>query len=100
MRQVVWSKFASDQYLSALTFLSERNLAAAEHLGERIKATARELAKRPIGRPGVVDGTFEKIVTRTRYVLVYELMGDELHIHRLFHMSQDWHGWRDRADDS
>ncbi len=96
MRQVVWSDWGKRQYRSAMMYLIPRNPVAAGKLAAQIRATIEGLAERPIGRPGHAPGTFEKIVPKTRYIVIYELMGDELHIHRLFHMSQDWRGWRER----
>lgn len=61
---------------------------------ERVDATITALAKRPVGRPGYADDTFERIIQRTSYVVVFEFSGDELRILRLFHMSQDWRGWK------
>jgi len=95
VREVIWSDHARTQYLSALEFLAERNPTAATKLFVRIEATAEELARRPIGRPGYAPDTFEKIISKTSYVMVYELAGDVLHVLRLFHMSQNWRGWRD-----
>ena len=99
MRDVVWSDFAENQYLSALAYLADRNEPAAVKFAERVRTTLSDLAERPIGRPGHAGGTFEKIVLKTSYLVVYELAGDELRVLRLFHMSQDWHGWRDAEDD-
>lgn len=95
MREVVWSSQAKGQYLSALTFLTEKNGAAAAKLLERVEVTTAALAVRPVGRPGYADDTFERIVQRTSYGIVFQLAGDELRVLRFFHMSQDWRGWRD-----
>lgn len=94
MREVVWSSQARAQYLSALTFLTDKGETAAARFLERVHATVAALAKPPVGRPGYADDTFERIVQRTSYVIVFEVMGDELRILRLFHMSQDWRGWK------
>lgn len=95
MKTVVWSSHARSQYLSALAFLVARNETAAARLQARVEATTAGLAKRPAGRPGYAEGTLEKIVSGTSYVLVFELAGEDLRILRLFHMAQDWRGWRD-----
>jgi len=94
VKEVVWSSHARAQYLSALTFLADKNEPAAAKLLERVEATTAALANRPIGRPGYADDTFERIVQRTSYVIVFELAGEELRVLRFFHMSQDWRGWR------
>ncbi|CAN5123529.1 hypothetical protein BH09PSE1_BH09PSE1_24070 [soil metagenome] len=93
MKNVVWSDFAQNQYLSALAYLADRNEPAAAKFAERVRATLSSLANRPIGRPGKAEDTFEKIVPKTSYLVVYELAGDELRVLRLFHMSQGWQGW-------
>lgn len=95
MREVVWSSQARAQYLSALTFIADKNEVAAAKLLERVEATTAALSVRPVGRPGYADDTFERIVQRTSYVIVFELAGDEVRVLRFFHMSQDWRGWRD-----
>lgn len=97
MRDVVWSSHASSQYLSALAYLADRSEPAASKLQDRVEATVESLAKRPVGRPGYAEDTFEKIIPKTSYVLVYELSGDELRVLRLFHMSQNWRGWQSES---
>ncbi len=99
MRAVIWSAHARTQYLAAVKYLADRNQSAAERLIDRVEKTISDLAKRPIGRPGYATDTFEKVVLKTSYVVVYELCGDELRILRLFHMAQDWRGWRDAEDE-
>ena len=95
MREIVWSARAIDQYAIAFEFLAERNPSAADKLRVRVRETLDILVRRPIGRLGYADNTFEKIVQQTSYVIVFEVAGDELRILRLFHMSQDWRDWRD-----
>lgn len=94
MREIVWSSHARAQYLAAIAYLTERNEVAAERLVERVESTIGDLAERPVGRPGYAADTFEKIVLKTTYVIVYELCGDELRVLRLFHMAQDWRAWQ------
>lgn len=94
MREIVWSARAIDQYAIAFEFLAERNPSAADKLRVRVRETLDILVRRPIGRLGYADNTFEKIVQQTSYVIVFELAGDELRILRLFHMAQDWRRWR------
>lgn len=99
MRDVIWSAHARTQYLAAVEYLADRNQPAAERLIERVEKTVSDLSRRPIGRPGYAIDTFEKIVQKSSYVIVYELCGNELRILRLFHMAQDWRGWRDAEDE-
>ena len=102
MRAVRWSNAALDQFDTAVAYLTERNAAAADDLADRLAATIKALAKRPIGRPGYREGTYEKVVLKTPYVIVYSLFGGpdgDLWIHRVFHTSQDWTGWTPLPDE-
>ena len=53
----------------------------------------------PIGRPGRVTGTYEKLVTGLPYILAYVIAGagdqEEVAIVRVIHTSRDWpaEGW-------
>lgn len=102
MRAVRWSETALTQFEAAISYLAERNPVAAEHLADRLEETVAALAMRPIGRPGYCEGTYEKSVVKTPYLLVYSLFGGpdgELRIHRVFHTSQDWTGWTPHPDE-
>lgn len=53
------------------------------------------LAKRPTGRPGRVEGTFEKSAPKWRYVIAYQLRlksdgSEEVLIVRVIHTSRNW----------
>ncbi|HRO32672.1 MAG TPA: type II toxin-antitoxin system RelE/ParE family toxin [Brevundimonas sp.] len=102
MRSVRWSDAAIDQLDAAVDYLSDRNADAAQVLKDRIMDTVAALATRPIGRPGYCDGTYEKAVLHTAYVIVYSLVGgpdDALHVHRVFHTAQNWTGWSPNPED-
>jgi toxin ParE1/3/4 len=102
VRAVRWSATALTQFEAAIAYLAERNALAADHLADRLEETVAALAKRPIGRPGYRDGTYEKSVLKTPYLIVYSLFGGpdgELWIHRVFHTSQDWTGWTPHPDE-
>lgn len=102
MRAVRWSETALAQFETAIGYLAERNAVLADHLADRLEETVAALAKRPIGRPGYREGTYEKSVLRTPYLIVYSLFGGpdgELWIHRVFHTSQDWTGWTPHPDE-
>ena len=102
MRTVDWSERALDQYARAIDWLAERNPDAADRLAGRIGATVEQLARRPIGRPGQIDGTYEKAVLRTAYLVIYSLVGDSdghLRILRIYHTAQDWTAWSPGPDE-
>jgi len=66
--------------------------AAAERVIEQIKSTIRVLGELPhLGHDGIVDGTHERTVSRTPYVIVYRIdlgLRDELIILRVPRSSQ------------
>lgn len=67
--------------------------AAAERFVEQIRATIRMLGERPrLGHEGIVEGTYERTVPRTPYVIVYRIdLGtkDELIVLRVPRCSQE-----------
>lgn len=102
MRAVDWSEKAINQYQGAVAWLAERNPDAAERLAERVQDTIESLARRPIGRPGHVEGTYEKAVLHTAYLIIYSLVGGpqgQLRILRIYHTAQDWTGWSAEPDE-
>ena len=74
-------------------FLSNESAVVAERVLDQIRKFIGRLCTFPrLGRPGIVDGTLERIVPRTPYVLVYRIdVGDhdELAILRVYHVAQD-----------
>lgn len=82
-----------------MDWYGERNPDYADVLTDRILETLTALATRPIGRPGERDGTFEKRVLRTPYLLIFALDEDELKVLRLFHLSQDRSEWTQGMDE-
>lgn len=97
MRTIVWSEETIDEYAAAFEYLADRSPDAADRLRQRVRETLDLLARRLIGRPDYASETFEKIIQRTSWIIVFELAGDELRIMRLFHMAQDWRGWREET---
>lgn len=96
MRRVDWSDTALEQFDVAIAYLTERNPSAADLLADRLEETVAALSRRPLGRPGYHDGTYEKAVLRTNYVVVYSLIGgtdNALRVHRVFHTAQNWRNW-------
>ena len=87
------------QLKSAIEYLAARDLSAAQKLESQILDTIIGLARRPIGRPGHRTGTYEKIVSGTRYVVVYTLGEEALGVARIFHLSQDWTSWDPGPDE-
>src|SRR5262245_11407877 len=75
------------------TFQSDQSVVIAKRVVERIANVIGQLKSFPrLRHVGVVDGTLERIVPRTPYVIVYRLDfgdDDELVILRVYHAAQD-----------
>jgi addiction module RelE/StbE family toxin len=88
---VVWDDEALSDLESIGAFIEIDNPAAARRVVERIQRIASLLETSPrlgrpaIGRPGVRELT----VSRYPYVLVYELIEDDVQILAVVHQSQD-----------
>lgn len=94
-RRVIWSDTARDEYLDTVRYIAERNPDAAERVAERIGEAAAKLADFATGRPGRVDGTYEKVVVGQPHILAYEILqlpeGDEaIAILHVIHGARDW----------
>ena len=83
---------AADDLDNIKARIARDDSAAAERVLEQIHATIRVLCKLPqLGHDGVVDGTYERTVSRPPYVIVYRIdlgSNDELIILRVPRSSQ------------
>jgi toxin ParE1/3/4 len=98
-RPVRWSRAALEDLKQQIRHIARDNPAAARSVAERIDAAVVALGNRPIGRPGRVGGTYEKLVVGLPYIIVYcveTLDGNEtVFILRVIHTARDWPraGW-------
>ena len=90
MRRVVWSDSALAELKEAVRYIANDDPAAARLVRDRVDRTITLLADRPIGRPGRVTGTYEKLVLKTSYILAYAVSGDAITILHLIHDHRDW----------
>ncbi len=90
MKREVWSAHARADFDRQLAFVAERSPQAARRLSQAILETTAALRHTNSGRIGRVEGTFEKLVRRQPYIILFELTRDELRILRLMHTSRDW----------
>ena len=90
MRKILWSDDALNDFDAALFYIAKDNIVAASRFLERIDTTARRLAITPIGHPGRVEGTYEKRVLKTPYIIAYALADETLTILRVIHTSRNW----------
>jgi toxin ParE1/3/4 len=94
-RPVYWSEGARDDFNGILDYLAARSPAAARRILKAIDQTAIDLGEIPIGRPGRVLHTFERVVARTPYIIAYTIdrkgeAGDTIMILRVIHAARGW----------
>jgi len=84
---------AADDLENIKARIAHDDVAAAERVVEQIRSTMRVLGELPhLGHDGIVQGTYERIVSRTPYVIVYRIdLGskDEVIILRVPRSSQE-----------
>jgi len=73
-------------------YIAQNNERAAHAMVERIVARAeRQLSRLPeSGRPGRIAKTRELVVSDTPYILPYRIVGNTIHILRVFHSARRW----------
>ena len=88
---IVWREVAIDGLERARSYVAQQNPAAAERIRHTIITAVGRLADRPnLGRPGRVEGTRELVVPRTRYIVVYAVLDDDVVVVAVQHTAQQW----------
>ncbi|GEP00152.1 type II toxin-antitoxin system RelE/ParE family toxin [Methylobacterium haplocladii] len=93
-REVVWSPTARADLVAIARYIARDNPSAARTVAATLRAAGEALAEVPTGRPGRVDGTFEKSLPRLPYVIAHELVpkgdGEQVAVLHIIHTSRDW----------
>lgn len=93
-RRVRWFDEALSDLIEHVTYIAERNPVAARKVSSRLRAAGGDLGAFATGRPGLVEGTFERVLADIPYTLVYAVhdeSGDEVvAILRVLHQAQQW----------
>ena len=93
-RPVRWSTDALTDLSKQLAYIAAENPSAARRIADTIDDTALALGEMPIGRPGRVTSTYEKLVTDLPYILIYAIAqgsGEEtVAIIRVIHTAREW----------
>lgn len=94
-RRVVWSSRSRADLRDIARYMAADNPDAAASVIARLRSAGLALSETPTGRPGRVDGTFEKAMPRLPYVLAYALEVDQVTILAVVHTARDWPagGW-------
>jgi addiction module RelE/StbE family toxin len=89
--RLVWTKTAMRDLDELADYLGMDSERAAYAIAERIRGEAGLLSRFPrSGRIGRVPGTRERVVGRTPYILVYQIVSGRVRILRVYHGSREW----------
>jgi toxin ParE1/3/4 len=94
-REVLWSRDALDDVKHIADYIATDNPDAARRVSVAIRTTGYDLGAMPLGRPGRVAGTYEKVVRGLPYIIVYAIQplprGDEaIVVLRVIHGARNW----------
>jgi toxin ParE1/3/4 len=94
-REVLWSRDALDDVKQIADYIAADNPDAARRVSAAIRMTGHDLGIMPLGRPGRVAGTYEKVMRGLPYIIAYAIQslprGDQaIVILRVIHGARDW----------
>ena len=91
MRRVRWTPNAANDLARIVERIREDNPAAAQRVARTIYGAIAGLQQFPqSGRIGLGAGTRELVFPPWPYIAVYEIVGEQVHVLRIRHASQDW----------
>ena len=91
MAKIAWLAEAIEDKDDLLEYIAQQSVLAALAVDEQIAQQIAQLTQFPyLGRRGRVSGTFELRISRTPYIAVYKLDGNQVLILHLFHERRDW----------
>ena len=86
-----WTADAVRDVQQAWSYIAADNEAAASKVIDRIITSGERLSRFPrLGRYGRETGTREFSVPKTRYILIYNIIGKDVEILRALHSARDW----------
>jgi toxin ParE1/3/4 len=89
--KIRWMPLAEQDLEAAFDYVRQDNPRAASRLVDRIFRAVEMLGKFPsAGHPGRVRATRELTISRTPYIVVYRLSGDEVQILSILHGARRW----------
>lgn len=93
-RAVRWSRDALDDLKEQVAYIAAENPRAARRVADALHAAAQALSEMPTGRPGRVNGTYEKSIRGLPYIIAYAITQatgrEAVAILRVVHTAQDW----------
>jgi toxin ParE1/3/4 len=93
-RPVSWSRGALDDIKVQAVFIAQGNPAAARRIADHIRDAGEAVGDMATGRPGRVNGTYEKLVPGLPCILVYTIASQSerevIATLRVIHTARDW----------
>ncbi len=89
---LIWTNRAARDLADIHSFLEAKDPQAAARIIQRlVRVTADVLPTTPeAGRPGRVAGTRELVVTRTPYIVAYDVVGANVRVLSVIHSRRVW----------
>ncbi len=89
--RIVWLTRARIAREMAIEWIAQENPTAALNQLDEIERQVDLLLDHPkLGRAGRVKGTRELVVSRTPFIALYRIAGDEIQVMNLLHGAQQW----------
>jgi toxin ParE1/3/4 len=90
--RIVWTGLAASDLRALRAYIARDNERAANEMVARIVSrTEQQLSTLPkSGRPGRIPDTRELVLTGTPFILPYRIVGDTIHVLRVFHSARRW----------
>ena len=89
--EIVWRSIALEDLEEAWRYIMQDNPQAAERVRKALISTIEQLAELPhLGRPGRVDGTRERAIPDTPYIVAYTVIVDRVEILAVLHDARRW----------
>ena len=90
MKQVLFREAARDDLTNIHDYIAADNPDAARRVIQAIGASIAKLETfNQLGRTGREPGTFELVISKLPYIVVYEITEDAVEIIAIFHTSQN-----------
>lgn len=90
-RDVVWSNEALSDFLGLFERIAQDNIQNAGRVADRIEHSVELLSRMQFGHAGRVFDTYEALVPKTPFIIVYRLVdANRLAIVRIIHTARSW----------
>lgn len=87
--RIKWLLKATKNLDTAASYVARYNPEVAQKMYAHIRKSVEALIEHPeMGRPGRIFGTRELVIVGYPFIVPYRIRGNEVHIIRVFHTSQ------------